>query len=413
MSSEPPSEDRPTGPPSGPLSGGGGSGSGRSGPSGPPPEPTRPDWHSTPSGEGAASGEGATEISGPTGARPPEEPPSPPGPPAPPSGAHGAPPPAGEPAKSWWRSAPRVALLAGALVAAAALVVFFLRPEGGGEVFLQAASAHGNDPFTASTAKDTGTKEASAPVTPSEGGTRTYQGSTPGLYGGTQNAASCDVERQIRYLNDDQTKSRAFASAAGIQQGEIPGYLRGLTPLQLRSDTRVTNHGYKDGSATTFQSVLQAGTAVLVDNRGLPRVRCACGNPLGPPVAAKGSTKTKGQSWSAYKSSNVVAVTQATTVVYVIVVYDPVTGQWFERPVGTDGGSDRPVPPPSGAIPSGPASQGSEEPSSAEPSKPSSSAPPTPSTAPPSPQKPQKPPTEPGPAYGPQNRGLAGPGGAA
>ncbi|MEV4922841.1 DUF6777 domain-containing protein [Streptomyces roseoverticillatus] len=404
MSSEPPSEDRPTGPPSGPLSGGGGSGSGRPGPAGPPPEPTRPDWHSTPSGEGS------TQISGPTGAQPPE----PPGPPAPPSGAHGAPPPAEGPRRAWWRSAPKVALLAGVLVAAAALVIFFLRPESGGEVFLQAASAHGNDPFTASTAKDTGTKETTAaPATPSEGGTRTYQGSTPGLYGGTQNAASCDVERQIRYLDDDQAKSRAFASAAGIQQGEIPRYLRSLTPLQLRSDTRVTNHGYKDGAATTFQSVLQAGTAVLVDNRGMPRVRCACGNPLGPPVAAQGTPKTKGEGWSAYKSSNVVAVTQATTVVYIIVVYDPVTGQWFERPVGTDGGSDRPVPRPGGAMPSGPASQGSEEPSSGEPSNPSSSAPPPPSTAPPSPQKPQKPPTEPGPAYGPQNRGLAGPGGAA
>ncbi|MGK5546039.1 DUF6777 domain-containing protein, partial [Streptomyces sp. URMC 127] len=326
-------------------------------------------------------------------------------------------PPAGEPARPWWRSAPRVALLAGVLVAAAALLVYFLRPEGGGEVFLQAASAHGNDPFTPSTAKDTGTKETTAaPASPAEGGTRTYQGSTPGLYGGTQNAASCDVERQIRYLNDDQAKARAFAGAAGIQQGEIARYLRGLTPLQLRSDTRVTNHGYKDGAATAYQSVLQAGTAVLVDNRGMPRVRCACGNPLGPPVAAQGTPKTKGQAWGGYKSSNVVAVTEATTVIYVIVVYDPVTGRWFERPVGTDGGSDRPVPPPSGAMPSGPASQSSQEPGSGEPSKPSSSAPPPPSTAPPSPQKPQKPQkpaTEPGPAYGPQNRGLARPGGAA
>ncbi|MCF3101722.1 hypothetical protein IPZ58_09015 [Streptomyces roseoverticillatus] len=401
MSSEPPSEDRPTGPPSGPLSGGGGSGSGRSGPEGPPPEPTRPDWHSTPSGEGS------TQISGPTGAQPPE----PPGPPAPPSGAHGAPPPAGEPGKAWWRSAPKVALLAGVLVAAAALLVFFLRPEGGGEVFLQAASAHGNDPFTASTASDAGTKEAAAaPVTPAEGGNRTYPGSTQGLYGGTQNAASCDVDRQIRYLKDDQAKSRAFASGAGIQQDETERFLRGLTPLLLRSDTRVTNHGYKDGAATTFQSVLQAGTAVLVDNRGMPRVRCACGNPLGAPVAATSTPKTKGEGWSAYKSSNAVTVTQAATAIYDMVVRDPVTGQWFKRPVGTDGESDRTVPKPSGAMPSGPASPGSEESSSGEPPTPSSSAPPPPSQAPPSPQKP---PTEPGPAYGPQNRGLARPGGAA
>ncbi|MFF7726862.1 DUF6777 domain-containing protein [Streptomyces sp. NPDC008001] len=382
---------------------GGQSGPGSSGSSSGP-ERTRQDWPSAPSGEDVTrAGPG-----GPGGS----EPPGPPGPPAPPSPAPG-PQPSGGPGRPWWRSAPKVALLAGVLVAAAALLVFFLRPESGGEVFLQAASAKGQDPFTPSTAKDTGTKETTAaPATPAEGGNRTVQGSTPGLYGGSGNAASCDVERQVKYLTDDQTKGRAFASAAGIQQDEIPGYLRGLTPLQLRSDTRVTNHGYRSGSATTFQSVLQAGTAVMVDNRGTPRVRCACGNPLGPPVAVKSNPKTKGQSWGGYKPSQAVVVTQAPTVIYVIVFYDPRTGQWYERPVGTDGSRDRPVPPPSGAMPSGPASPSSEQPGSGEPSSSapaSSSAPPAESSAPPSPQKP--PPTAPGPAYGPQNRGAAGSGG--
>ena len=60
-----------------------------------------------------------------------------------------------------------------------------------------------------------------------------------------------------------------------------PGYLRGLTSVVLRADTQVTNHGFRDARVTGFQSVLQAGTAVLVDNRGVPRVRCACGSPPG------------------------------------------------------------------------------------------------------------------------------------
>ncbi|MGH3907098.1 MAG: DUF6777 domain-containing protein, partial [Pseudonocardiaceae bacterium] len=42
-------------------------------------------------------------------------------------------------------------------------------------------------------------------------------------------------------------------------------------------DTRVTNHGYRDGKATDRQAVLQAGTAVLVDEKGRPRVKCGCG----------------------------------------------------------------------------------------------------------------------------------------
>ncbi|MFE5869020.1 DUF6777 domain-containing protein [Streptomyces roseifaciens] len=390
MSSEPPSEDRPTGPPSGPLSGGG-SGSGRTGPS-TPAEPTRADL---PSSGGSRGG-----------------PPSPP-----PPGDTGPPPPAGSgppkgplsPKPPWWRSGPKVALVGGLAVVVAALAVYFLRPEGGGEVFLQAASAEGRDPFTPSTAKEKGTKEATAaPVSPAPGGTRTIEGSSPGLYGGSENESSCDVERQIKYLTENQTKGRAFASAAGIQQGEIPGYLRGLTPVQLRSDTRVTNHGYKNGSATPYQAVLQAGTAVLTDNRGLPRVRCACGNPLSAPVAIKGSQTTKGQSWSTYKSSQTVAVAPARTVIVVIIIYDPRTGEWFERPVGTDGSKDRRIPPPKGGVTSGPATPPSEEPSSTEPSKPYSSPPVSPPTAPPNSPNP---PAEPGPAYGPQNR-KAGSGGA-
>ena len=65
-----------------------------------------------------------------------------------------------------------------------------------------------------------------------------------------------------------------------ISVADIPTYIGTLTPMQLRADTRVTNHGFVDGHATSLQSVLQAGTAVLVDDQGRPRVKCGCGNPL-------------------------------------------------------------------------------------------------------------------------------------
>ncbi|MFD8993344.1 DUF6777 domain-containing protein [Streptomyces abikoensis] len=340
MSSEPPSANRPSGPPSGPLSGRGSQPPDR--PAGEP-EQTRPDWSAprpeTPGGPAGPGGPG--------------------GPPAPPVGGRGTP--GGTPGEGpgggarWWRSKKALVSLA-ALVVAAALAVFFLRQGSGGagEVYLQAASANGRDPFTQSTAKDYGASASSHPVVPAgtggNGGTRSVKGDTRGLYGGSRHNASCDVERQIGYLTQDQAKGRAFAGAAGIEQNGLAAYLRGLTPLQLRADTRVTNHGFKDGSVTSYQSVLQAGTAVLVDDRGMPRVRCACGNPLGPPVAAKGTPTAKGDSWPLYKASDVVAVTPADSVLEYFVVYDPDTGEWFERPVGTDGEDDRSTSAPKGGV---------------------------------------------------------------
>ncbi|MFD7575382.1 DUF6777 domain-containing protein, partial [Streptomyces sp. NPDC059810] len=117
------------------------------------------------------------------------------------------------------------------------------------------------------------------------------------------------------------------------------------------ADTRVTNHGFKNGAATAYQSVLQAGTAVLVDDRGVPRVRCACGNPLTLPVAQK-SPKTTGTPWPGYNSSQVVVVAPSVTVVNIFVVYDPEDDSWFARQHGDTGTKDKPTPPPPTKSPS-------------------------------------------------------------
>ncbi|MEU9177456.1 DUF6777 domain-containing protein [Streptomyces sp. NPDC048550] len=246
------------------------------------------------------------------------------------------------------------------MAAAVALAVVLTRPSGtstaGGEVFLQPAAASGPDPFTQSTAA----KEATPPpqittpplpqtAAPTTGTivTQGVSGAVPGLYGGTKATASCDVEKQIRVLTAQPAKNSAFASALGIQPATVPGYLRSLTPVQLGMDTRVTNHGYRDGKATGYQAVLQAGTAVLVDARGVPRVRCACGNPLGSPVALKGNPKRSGQPWSSYQPKNVVAVVPSVTVVQKFVIYDRHDRHWFERNRGDHQAKhDKPVPPP-------------------------------------------------------------------
>ncbi|MFG2332550.1 DUF6777 domain-containing protein [Streptomyces sp. NPDC048604] len=320
MTSQPPS-GRPTGPPSGPLSGP----SSRPGQAGPPP-PSGP-----PSGGGQGGGRGGSGgFRGGGGGR---------------GGGEGP----------WWRSVPKIAAITAAIVAAVILAVVLTRSDdggdqaggGSGEVFLQSASSAGPDPFTKSTAR-TGAAQSPAPL-PSPTGqtgtnvTRTVDGSAEGLYGGTKNVASCNVEQQVRFLAAEPDKNRAFASVLGISESAVPGYLRGLTPLQLRVDTRVTNHGFKDGGPTTYQAVLQAGTAVMVDDRGVPRVRCACGNPLTPPVPQKTAPKTTGTAWPGYRTADVIVVAPSVTVVNIFVIYDPDDDAWFTRKPGHHGRTDRPT----------------------------------------------------------------------
>lgn len=105
-----------------------------------------------------------------------------------------------------------------------------------------------------------------------------HPGNTSGLYGGTLNNSVCDRQAMIKFLQAHPDKGAAWARVQGITHAELPSYISGLTPVVLRSDTSVTNHGFSDGDATTLHSVLQAGTAVLVDKYGVPRARCYCGN---------------------------------------------------------------------------------------------------------------------------------------
>lgn len=245
--------------------------------------------------------------------------------------------------------------MATAAVVAVVLIVVLTRSDdsGGsadGEVFLQAAGKTGPDPFTESTATDSSTPPETPTATPSRSEpanvTRAVDGSAPGLYGGTRNNASCDVEKQVKALQANPAKNNAFASVLGIKSSDVPAYLRSLTPIQLRMDTRVTNHGYRDGAATSYQAVLQAGTAVLVDDRGVPRVRCACGNPLKPPVALKTTPEPKGDSWPSYRPQNVVVIERSTVIINVFILYDPDQDDWFSRPSGDTGAKDKKTTPP-------------------------------------------------------------------
>ncbi|MEU3934872.1 DUF6777 domain-containing protein [Streptomyces sp. NPDC029044] len=215
-----------------------------------------------------------------------------------------------------------------------------------GELVLQSTADPGPDPFTRSTALTAATPSAAPRTT---GGPRSLSGGTPGLYGGTERTGSCDVGRQIGHLTRDPARGRAFAEAAGISQASVPDHVRALTPVVLRADTRVTGHGFRAGRITRHQSVLQAGTAVLVDDHGLPRLRCACGNPLRPPTAARGTLVTTGTPWPGYRPGEVIVVTPAPRAVTAFTIIDLTSRAWIERRTGHDVRHDRALPPPDAA----------------------------------------------------------------
>ncbi len=92
----------------------------------------------------------------------------------------------------------------------------------------------------------------------------------------------CRPDHLIGFLDSEPRVADAWATAAGVSTGDITETIQSYTPAVLVDDTRVTNHAYRGGVARGFQATLEAGTAVLVDDAGVPRVRCACGNPLAP-----------------------------------------------------------------------------------------------------------------------------------
>ena len=165
-------------------------------------------------------------------------------------------------------------------------------------------------------------------------------GGEPGLYGGTRDSSVCDPTKLVSFLHDNADKAKAWAGTLGIPVSGIDSYVQGLTSVLLRADTRVTNHGFESGAATAVQSVLEAGTAVLVDKFGVPRVKCYCGNPLVEPEPVKSTPTYTGPEWSGFTPTQIQLVTPAPQPITVIVVVDVQTGQPFGRPVGTDGTAD-------------------------------------------------------------------------
>ena len=172
-------------------------------------------------------------------------------------------------------------------------------------------------------------------------------GDTVGLYGGGE-SNTCDAAAIGAFLAANPAMALAWAQALLIPPSDISLYLASFTALTLRTDTAVTNHGYENGAATPFQSVLQAGTAVLVDAEGLPRVRCHCGNPLqlpAPPEPESEPVSYEGPRWAGFEPESVTVINPAPTEITDFVVLNEQTNSVVERPRSTDGPEDRPVDP--------------------------------------------------------------------
>ncbi len=223
-----------------------------------------------------------------------------------------------------------------------------------GEIILAPAADPGSDPFTqpVSAAPDPKLAQAatplSAPVTVAAGAATTATaGGTPGLYGGTKDKAACDPQKMVDFLAANPAKAQAWVDALNadpevalpdgskLTVATIPDYVATLTPLVLREDTRVTNHGFKNGKANPLQSVLQKGTAVLVDTKGVPRSKCFCGNPLTPAVASKVAPKYTGSKWPDFDPTKISFIQQNTTVINNFIVTDLATGKTFTLKAGS------------------------------------------------------------------------------
>ena len=105
-------------------------------------------------------------------------------------------------------------------------------------------------------------------------------------FGGSGSNRVCDRDKLIEFLEANPDRMAEWARVLGLEPriSVVKRYIAKLHPVTLTQDTQVTNHAFTNGQAVPFQAILQAGTAVLVDEYGVPVVRCYCGNPLGPAV---------------------------------------------------------------------------------------------------------------------------------
>lgn len=140
-------------------------------------------------------------------------------------------------------------------------------------------------------------------------GVRQVSGRQSELYGATGETQPCDAVTLANALDADAATANVWGLTLGLTPQQIPYYLNTLTAAVLMGDTWVTSYALNGGTAHPAQTVLQAGTAVLVDPIGVPRVHCVSGAPLTPP-ANQNLTEyhLDGDPWDGFSLQTVLAV---------------------------------------------------------------------------------------------------------
>lgn len=247
---------------------------------------------------------------------------------------------------AWFGRAPRRVLLGTlggmAILTGVAAPLALSGSAGGTEVLLEPVDSVGPNPFLELVTNPPRVEKFRPPAArKTDAALIGISGDTAGLYGGSLNEGVCDRDQIAKFLAQSPDKAAAWAKVHKIKPADIPQFLATLTPVQLRTDTKVTNHGFEGGEATARQAVLQAGTSVLVDRQGVPRVRCFCGNPLIAPELAKDPRYT-GAKWADFDDKEVFSITPGKDS-GTFLLHDARTGQTFVRPAGTNGEADRPL----------------------------------------------------------------------
>lgn len=176
------------------------------------------------------------------------------------------------------------------------------------------------------------------PIDPTVGGP-IAPGTLPGFYAVPGSGAACDVSG-LRAGLGTQTTIDAWSAAAGVGADQIDQYLAGLAPVFLGADTLVLLHG----TAGASTAVLQAGTAVLVDDTGTPRVRCRSLSPLSAvePIDLR-SVEVTGTDWPGFEVEKVVQI-QAGATVSELTVVDLQSGALVPIAVGSEAAPPAPGP---------------------------------------------------------------------
>jgi hypothetical protein len=166
---------------------------------------------------------------------------------------------------------------------------------------------------------------------------RARTGSTPGVFGGVSGGEVCDVGLLVTLLQATPRAAEAWSTVHGITPESIPDFAAGLTPVVLLSDTLVTNFGWRNGQLTPRQSVLQRGTSVMVDRRGVPVARCLSGTPLRSPQPLPAAPSFQGDPWAGFGREFLEEIPAAEREVLEFVLVDIASGEPINRVPGVPG----------------------------------------------------------------------------